>query len=119
MCRQDMGHLTAWATDSRQILWRRGGETVIVRLQECMTALCQSIWRFGQISCRKPDKMVQDNKSTQPARCLGMLCGTSAMLCARKTVPHYMADPGFLPVNQHQPLRVAWRLILISLCNLE
>jgi len=25
MCRQDMGHLTAWATDSRQILWRRDG----------------------------------------------------------------------------------------------
>jgi hypothetical protein len=25
MCRQDMGHLTAWATDSRQILWRRAG----------------------------------------------------------------------------------------------
>ena len=25
MGRQDMGHLTAWATDSRQILWRRDG----------------------------------------------------------------------------------------------
>src|SRR6266478_2228129 len=25
MCRQDMGHLTPWATDSRQILWRRDG----------------------------------------------------------------------------------------------
>src|SRR6266849_2889828 len=25
MGRQDMGNLTAWATDSRQILWRRDG----------------------------------------------------------------------------------------------
>src|SRR5215831_1583317 len=25
MCRQDMVHLTAWATGSRQILWRRDG----------------------------------------------------------------------------------------------
>src|SRR6266478_3779198 len=76
------------------------GETVGVRLQECMPTLCQRIWRFGQISCRKPDKMVQETTSTQPGRCLGMLCGTNSVLCVKKTVPHYLADPGVLSVKR-------------------
>src|SRR5712691_5098815 len=79
------------------------GETVVVRLQECVPALCQSIWRFGQISCRKPDKMVQETTSTQPGRCLGRLCGTNSVLCVKKTVPHYLADPGVLSVKRQNP----------------
>src|SRR6266849_5286944 len=78
------------------------GETVVVRLQECVPALCQRIWRFGQISCRKPDKRVQETTSTQPGRCLGRLCGTNSVLCVKKTVPHYLADPGLLSVKRHE-----------------
>ena len=46
--------------------------------------------------------MVQDNKSTQPVRCLGMLCGTSYVLCARKTVANYLANAAFYLANDRR-----------------
>jgi hypothetical protein len=50
--------------------------------------------------------MVQGTTSTQPVRCLGMLCGTSSVLYAKKTVPNYLADPGVLSVKRQDPLVV-------------
>jgi hypothetical protein len=29
-----------------------------------------------------------------------MLCGTNSVLCVKKTVPHYLADPGVLSVKR-------------------
>ena len=55
--------------------------------------------------------MVQETTSTQPGRCLGRLCGTNSVLCVKKTVPHYLADPAFYPSNDTRLAQAELRVL--------